>query len=247
MEQAAKIGLSVLVFFFLMACKKSEERRCFKGHGEETVREIQLDSVRYWHLGPRMKYRIIQDTSRKILVKGGENMVGLISAEQNADSIKITSGNRCHFLRDNERKVEVEIHYPYFGKFYIEPSDSVIFEETIVADTLMIEMREGGGVLTLDVDAVYMKMVVSIGTSDFHLSGHAQLGDVKIQEKGFGNALDFTADQYSVYQNSRVDLPVNLEGANATVLIDGTGDVKYTGTPVQVVRKGPGSGQLIQM
>src|SRR5690606_10456878 len=113
--------------------------------------------------------------------------------------------------------VEVEIHYPHYGRFYIEPSDSVIFEETMVCDSLFIELREGGGSMVLDVESNFLEVIVSNGTADYNISGFSKRAELKVQHKGYGNASNLKANSYFAYQNSVADLEINLDGANSFV------------------------------
>ena len=245
---ARKVQIVVISCLLIFAsCKKSEDRSCWKFHGEESSLEIPIvDSVHTWYLNKGIKYRIFQDSSRKIVVKGGKNMLNLVEVKQEGTDLTVNNHNKCNFLRSAKRHVEVEIHYPYVGEFYFEPSDSVIFEGTIVSDTLRIQLAFGGGTMVLDADADYLNVVVSRGTGDYILSGQANHAEVKVQDKGFADATNFTASSLFAYQNSTADLKINTEGAGVLVIIDGTGDVYMKGTPTQLTSVINGSGQLIQ-
>lgn len=237
----------VIVFLLLISCKKSEDRACWKGYGEESALEIPItDSVHTWYLNKGIKYRIFQDSSRKIVVNSGSNMVNLVEVLYEGTNLTINDLNKCHFLRKAKHDIEVEIHYPYYGEFFIEPSDSVVFEETVVADSLRIQLAFGGGSMILNTDVDYLNVVVSRGTADYTLSGQANHAEVKVQDRGFANATNFTSNYLFAYQNSTTDLYVNTQGANTLVIIDGTGDVYTTGTPTQLTTKINGSGDLLE-
>jgi Putative auto-transporter adhesin, head GIN domain len=248
MEKKIKISAGILIILILAftSCKKKDERSCWKGHGDESSLEVPLDSVYNWNLGHKIKYRIFQDTMRKLVVKGGENMIKLIDAEMVGNDLFVTNNNKCNFLRDSDRGVEVEVHYPYLGRFFFQPSDSVIFVGTIVTDTLNIEIAFAGGSLVVDVNADFLNLVVSRGAGDFTVSGQANRAEIKAQDRGFADARNLTAASYFAYQNSTSDIYINLEGANAFVLMDGTGNVYSTGQAAQLSTEIKGSGQLIQ-
>ncbi|MEX1002642.1 MAG: DUF2807 domain-containing protein [Crocinitomicaceae bacterium] len=239
------IAVGVLLAFF--GCKKKEDRKCWKGHGEETFIEIPLDSVRSFDLGKGIRYKIYQDDLNKVVIRGGANMVNLIEVEDRQDTLYIDNNNSCNFLRDHERDVVVEIHYPYLQDFYIEPSDSVTFENTVSGDFLKIEIREAGGSLKLNTDVGFLYMVVSHGSGDFTVSGKATSAQLKVQHNGYGDARNFKADQLLVYQNSTAPIKINADNTKLEVEIQGIGDVFYTGTPIEVSLAGNGSGELIKM
>jgi hypothetical protein len=236
-----------LISVFVMACKKSEDRACYKSTGDQTEIEVPLDSVHTFKLYKNIKYRIFQDTLRKVVVRGGQNVVNLIQIENESGVVSVHNKNKCNFLRNSEDFIEVEIHYPYLERFYIEPSDSVIFENTITADSLIIELREGGGSARLDVDVNFFAINVSHGTADYVLSGTANNAEVKIQNNGFADASQFNAGYIFVYNNSTNDLKIDLTNSDAYVVIEGTGDIYYSGNPSAANLNQIGSGSFIKL
>lgn len=237
----------ILTIAAIYSCKKKEERSCWKGHGDETSLEIPLDSVSNWNLHKRIKYRIFQDSTRKLVIKGGENLVNLISAENNGTEMTIRNNNKCHFLRGSDRIIEVEIHYPHFNRFYMEPSDSVIFMGTIVTDSFRVQMRQGAGSLVADVNANFLQVTASEGAGDFTLTGTANYAELKMNEQGFSNATGFTTNSIFIYQNSRNSMLVNIEGSSVIMWIDGTGNVYTVGTAAAIAEEGIGSGEMLPM
>jgi hypothetical protein len=229
-----------------LSCKKPDERPCWKSHGEEVAVEIPLDSINTFRLGKRLKYRIFEDNQKKVVIKGGENMVGLVDLTYEGYELSISDKSKCHFLRDPERIVEVEIHYPEFNEMYFTASDSVIFEDTIHSKVLIIQMEEAGGSMVLNVDNIRTEIVASIGTANYVVSGHSNYGSIKVQDKGYADASNFTTDVLFGYQNSTSDLFLNLDGSEAEIIINGTGDVFYSGTADTLILSGAGSGNLIE-
>lgn len=235
-----------LILLVMVSCKKPEDRTCWKGHGNQTSVEFPLDSIHSFYLGKKIKYRIYEDNERKVVIRGGENMIKQIELDYSDHKLTINNLNKCHFLRDHERKIEVDIHYPVYDTLYLTASDSIIFKDTIKSPVLFVEMEEAGGTMLLNVDNVKTEIVVSIGTADYILGGHASSALLKIQDKGYADASNFTSDNLFAYQNSTSDLYLNLHGAIATVWIAGTGDVYYSGTPDSLSLQGVGSGKLIE-
>lgn len=228
------------------SCKKSSQRTCFKSTGAESMLEIDLDSVHTFHLFKNIRYRIFQDNERKIVVRGGENLIQHIELVNENGILSVHNNNRCNFLRDAESIPEVEIHYPHFNRFYIEPSDSVVFENTISGDSLQIEMREGGGSAKLGVNVNFLSINVSYGTGDYTISGQADNAEVKVQNNGFANAADFNATNLFLYNNSTGDLHINLAGTNVLALLEGTGNIFYSGAPASIEKTKLGIGDLIE-
>jgi len=235
------IGLLLLI-----GCKKPEERKCWKSKGDTDTVAVALDSVAHFSLGPHIKYIIHESDERKVEVIGGSNMIQQVDFAYSGTELRIENHNICHFLRKGDRFVEVNIYYPYYRSFFIEASDSVVFQDTLRSDSLNINLRNGGGSLKLTVDNQYIEINVSRGAADYQLAGESDRAIIKIQNNGFADATNFKAASIFAYQRSTADLYLNLEGASSYVLLEGTGDVYYTGIPSDLSINGKGSGKLIQ-
>lgn len=239
------VVLSLLIFTH---CKKANERTCFKSSGEDMELTIPIDSVRHFNLFNNIKYRIFQDDQRKVVVRGGGNMIDQIEVADNGDNVlSIENKNSCDFLRNPEDIVNVDIHYPFYRSFYIDPSDSVVFEDTVTSHYLDIEIRNGGGSVKLDVDVFEVSIVVSHGAGDFTIGGYAERSALKVQNNGGGNATKFNPDYAYIYQNSTADIFCELGNAASLIVVDGTGDVYYIGDPIDIHAEGKGNGKIIQL
>lgn len=240
-------ALVVLLIFLTVSCQKAEDRTCYKSTGEYAELYIPLDSVRAFHLNKNVKYRIHESPERKVVVKGGANLVNHISVDNRDNVLYVTNNNKCNIFRTERDIVEVEIFYPHLNKFFIHPTDSVIFENTVTAYSFDVELRDGGGSLIADVDVHKINMVVSHGAADFTLTGKAAEAALKIQNNGAANAIGFRSVYTYIYQNSTADLFINLENSSALIVIDGTGDVFYNLEAGNIEREGVGSGQIIKL
>ena len=69
----------VLMSVFLNSCEKPENRKCWKGEGEQTELTLGLDSINSFRLEKNIKYNFYESTEKKMIVRGGENMVNQIS------------------------------------------------------------------------------------------------------------------------------------------------------------------------
>lgn len=239
--------LFCLVAFFTLSCKKANQRTCLKSTGTPKELVLPLDSVRHFILKNKINYHLYQDEERRVVVRGGENLIEHVSVSDNGDHVlTIENQNKCDVIR-SLNTIEVDIHYPYYSSLYIDPSDSVIFEDTIVGDYLDIEIRNGGGSVVLDVDVFEVAIVVSHGAADFNIGGRAVRSALKVQNNGAGDATRFNPDYAYVYQNSTADIFCELDQAASLIIVDGTGNVYYVGNPIDIDAKGSGTGKIIQL
>ncbi|MFT5821412.1 MAG: hypothetical protein ACI8ZM_002665 [Crocinitomix sp.] len=242
-----KCVLASLICVLTVSCSKPEDRSCLKGAGEYTEISIPLDSIRAFHLNKKIKYRIFQDDSYKVVIKGGSNLVSQIEFDNRDNVLYVSNHNKCDFLRYPEDLVEVEIHYPYLKDFYVDATDSVVFEGQVRGKSFKVEMRNGGGSLIADVDVDIISMVVSNGAGDYTLTGKAKEAELKVQNNGTANAIGFRSVYTYIYQNSTADLYINLDNSSALIVIDGTGDVLYKHNAGNIETEGVGSGQIIKL
>lgn len=235
----------ILLLFIVFGCKKSTERTCFKGEGDYNERIVTISEIDSFYLYKNIKYRIFQDTVNFLKIKGGTNLTTLINAEEKEGALYIENKNKCEFFRGYKSTVEVEIHSQNYSKLYVEPSDSVVFMDTIKSDNFEINIRKGGGTLVINTKASYFSIVVSSGVGNYILKGSANNATVKVQNNGSGDASNFKAKNIFIYQNSTANLLVNIDSSHANVLIDGTGNVLYIGVPETLVEDGIGTGVLL--
>lgn len=238
------VPMILLLGFF--SCKKPSERTCFKGHGNQMTLEYSLDSTRSFVLNKQMKFRLFEDSLNKVIIHGGEHLIELIELTTVDYETEITNLNKCHFLRDADRMVEVEIHYSNFKDVLLQTSDSVIFENTFHSDSLKVKFFESGSSMIIDVDNNYTEIIISRGTADFVITGQSQHSVLKVQDNGYANAENFKSDYMFAASSSTADFKVNLDSTVATVFLDGSGDILYLGNPDTLIQLGAGSGKLIK-
>lgn len=240
-----KSGILLSILLLLGSCKKAEERTCIKGYGDEQTIEIPIDSVSKFYLYKNLSYRIYQDTLKKIVLTGGSNMISNIEVTNSAGDLSIRNLNRCHFLRDYEKRIFVDIHYPTFERFYCESQDTLMFMDTITSPNLYIEQVLGGGHVKLHIEGGNLVLIARNGVGSFNVSGHVNHADLRVQANGSGIAQNLSASSFEIYQNSTADIRVNINQAETYVDIRGTGHVIYTGIPDTLNLIKSGAGEMI--
>jgi len=239
------IVLFVLITLVLSSCKKAENRPCFKSSGDLSELEISIDSVQKFELYGGVVYNFYQDTLRKIVIKGGENVIGFIDVKQNAYVTSVNNLNSCNFLRDYDNKITVDIHYPHYKSIYAEPTEPMRFIDTLRGDDTKIELRNGGESLDLTVDIKSLKLEVTFGAGSINVNGKSNYLKLVTQNLGRINALGVSSVDMFIFQNSTTDMPVNLQNSNVKVHFSGNGDVRYIGVPYVLDVSGEGDGEII--
>lgn len=241
-----KYWVSIILLVIVFACKKAEDRRCTKSFGEITEQIYPLDSVQEFKLYKGMKFRFFQDTLKQIVVRGGQNLQNFISISNDHYITTIENKNTCNFLRKKDNIMEVDIHYPHFHKIYAEPSDSMIFMDTLRGDYTNIHLRNGGGTLKLNVNMTQISVGISFGVGNFIIGGQAEKSSLSIQNSAYGDALNLQSKDLFIYQNSSNDILTNFDSATVKVAMYASGDILYKGTASSIVVDSVGDGQILK-
>ena len=234
----------VLTIPFL-SCHKADDRKCIKSFGEITEITYPIDSVSEFELYKNIKYNFYQNDNKKIVVRTGKNLQNFINIKQHNYTTTITKTNTCNFLRKNTNKVEVDIHYPKYYKIYAEPTDSMIFKDTLKGDFTSIQLRDGGGTLKLNTNMNQLNIGISYGVGNFILGGFTDHAFLSIQNLAYGDALNLKSKKINIYHNSNNDLRVNFDSSIVNVYFYANGDVRFIGDPSSLSVNGVGDGEVI--
>ena len=238
------VFLFVMILFF-SSCKKSQDRRCFKSYGNIAELEVDIDSIQEFKLYGGIVYNFYQDTLRKLVIRGGENVISFIDVTQENYEVSINNLNSCDFLRDYDDKITVDIHYPHYTSIYAEPTEKMRFVDTLSGNQTKIELRNGGESLDLNVDVNRLFLNVSYGTGIINVYGRTGFLKLATQNLGRINALGIKADNMFIYQNSITDMSVNFDSTNVKIHFNGNGDIRFVGIPNLVEITGNGEGEVI--
>jgi len=242
-----KVVIHIFILMFLFACKKAEERSCIKSSGDDDELHFNLsEGIKEFKLYNGAIYHIYQDSSNLVKVRGGENLISFIEIKEDENILEIRNKNKCNFLRDFDKKIVVEIHYPFYTRFYSETADSLVFKDTIQSNYLYITQALGGGYVKLNIDGDKLIMIGANGVSTYEVSGNVNYADLRLQTDAKGYCESLICPEFEIDQNSTGDLYINGENASINVNMKGTGNVYYTGNPDSLFVKGIGVGQVLK-
>lgn len=236
----------IILSFSFLACKKANERACWKSVGDQTSVEIGLPEFNYVFLGPHLKYTLVQDTVNKIRITGGENMVGFVSAEMVNGIMTIENNNTCNFLRTYKKELEVELHFKDLVKVQFEGTKPLVCANQLQLQNIVFVIRDGAGHVDLDINANALDLVVTHGWGNFNLHGSVNYLRLEVRSNGFGDSYDMSVnDSLHVITSSQDDVKVNCDGAFMRAEIIEDGDIWYKGIPTSLQSTIYGGGELI--
>ena len=234
----------VLVMLLFFSCKKPNQRKCLKKEGDLIVTEINLSSFDHLLLKENIEFVLIQDTVEKIIIEGGENLVGFISATVDNNVLKIENLNKCNFLRYESSKVKVYIHFKTLIELQFEGTETLVCQDTLNLSWFSLFVRDGGGSVNLSINASHLYSTISNGYGDFNISGNVNNADLYFQTTGYGDTYGLNVqDTLSIISYTPSVCKVNSEGSILKADIRGIGDIWYKGMPdsVNLIRSGTGN------
>lgn len=230
---------------WVCACKKSEDRSCFKRTGELSERTVFLSDFNRLDLRERMKFVLIQDSTNKIILTGGKNLLNLVEISENSGLVTVVNHNRCNYWR-NYAMPTAEIHFTRLINLNFEGTERLYNQDTLFTDYLTLTLKDGGGTVDLLVKALDIKAENTYGWGNMVLRGTTQTLRANLMGDG---AFDFkglkVSNALKILTVSSRDQKIGADGTPLQVQIDGVGNVRYWGNPSSILLNKYGSGALI--
>lgn len=241
-----KYGWLIIILFGLLACKKAEDRRCVKSAGETTTLTVQTADFDRIFVGPNMNIILVQDSLNEMRITAGKNLVNFISSDVEDGVLRIENENRCNFLRSYKHEVTVELHFTSLSEINFEGTKPLSCNGTISGNSLSVFVRDGAGLVDLDVDYNNVNFTVTNGWGNFDISGNTNNLYMNIRNNGFGTTYDLNvANELNVISNTAGLLKLNTSAADCRVQIQSVGDIWYIGNPNSLDFTALGEGMLI--
>lgn len=237
----------ILVLALAFSCRKPENRRCFKSYGSETIKELSLPAFNRLELFEQMEFELIQDSTDKLVILGGKNMVNQIEWEIDSEGLlSIRNKSKCNFLRNLKKKVKVEIHFTELINMHYEGTEPLYSKDTLVLPYFSMLLRDGSSSVNLCVKSDIIYADIAHGWGDYTLRGKCNYANLAIRSNGYANAFDLKIrDSLRFSSNSQGDLKVNANSipARGQILVDG--NVIYRGNPSEKEVKAYAKGKFI--
>lgn len=240
------ILIFTVLFTFVSACSKAEDRECLKSVGEDAVLEIIPPSFNKVLLREHLKYVLVQDTVEKIVLRGGKNLLNFVKVDMIDDVLEISNVNKCNFLRSYKKKVEVEIHFIDLINIHFEGTEALTNKGTLQFNWLTFLIRDGAGPVTMNFNAQSINATISHGWGDFTFTGTVNSANLNVRSNGFCDTYGMQVlDSMTVISNTQGDVKINANATKLKAQIDADGNIRYKGTPNSIKLNKYGKGELI--
>lgn len=238
--------LSGLLFVCLVACNKAEDRSCVKTAGDESSLTIELDPFDQLFLKEHLEYVLVQDSTEKIVISGGKNLLNFVEATITDGLLQISNENKCNFLRSYKKKVKVEIHFKSLSNIHFEGTEPLTNIGTLQLQWFTMLIRDGAGSVKLNFNAESLIAVVSHGWGDFTFNGEVNNAYITVRSNGFCDVYGLKIqDTLVAISKTQGYMKVNADNCYFKAEIDEAGDILYKGIPTYKSLNQYGTGELI--
>lgn len=236
-------ALGILLIF--SACKKPEDRKCFKKSGMYEEIAIHLGDFDRLALKEHIRYTLIQDSTDQIVIKGGSNLINFINVVPENGLVSISNKNKCNYLRKYE-VVDVEIHFTKLINILFEGTEDLNTIDTLKTDYLSLTLRDGGGSMKMCIHAHDVNVINTHGWADLSLTGVTNTTRLVLMGDGSFNTIGLkTMDSLSILSASSTIQRISADGIPLKAQIDGIGNIEYYGNPSVLFFSKYGKGDLI--
>jgi len=238
--------LCITALLFATACKKPENRACWKGTGKVVTQYISLPSFQSMELHQRLNIVLVQDSLDFLEIEAGENLQNFIDWSVVDGKLEIWNQNKCSYLRYKTGDVKIIIHFKSLANLIYWGSELLVSRDTIQADYLDVLMNDGAGDLDLNIHANVINVVNPHGFSSIYIAGFCHFLRLDIDGYGTFDTRDLqVTDSIAVMYASNGTSFLDAQNVKIKAELSSSGNVMYEGLPTLIQKIRYGTGDLI--
>lgn len=234
-------------FAFLLACKKVDDRRCWKGEGKVSTVDRELDGFHYIETNGAVEIHLVQDTVSYARLTCGEKLMGQIETIVQDKHLRVNNHNKCSFLRPKADFPILEIHFVNIDTLLHLGSGNLNTLNTLKTNNLHVLSLDNSSHLELDIEVNNFQFHTSDSWTDLTVSGSTKKAQFFLKGNAFSDARNLQVDGDAVVLSRSVgDLKIGPVSQVLKVDISSKGNVYYQGNPAQIELIDTGEGELIK-
>lgn len=239
--------LLIMLALPMWMCKKENACDCFKGTGDITSESRQLPEFKSVFVEDNVNLIFQEDTIQQIIVQAGKHLVKNIITEMDGNQLKIKNINKCNFVRRYDIPVNVYIHYVRNQFFLIRTKGTGTITNSNPCNSDSIDLdSESSGDISFEMGGFCKTYTHQHGAGDITLTGSCDQLYIYSKGTGFSIAESCTSNYTWIYTNTTGKITVHPVG-QLTSIIDGSGNVYYTGTPTLIDNTENSTGKLLPL
>lgn len=232
----SNILLPLFLVFYLISCKKANERSCLKNAGEPTTKKIELKEFSFegFSIFDNINITLISDTVDYALITSYENKIDFISFEQVDSLIEIRDLNKCNILRKHNKQTSIELHYKSLTVLSLNGNGKITSLSPIENEVVHIYALSSNSDINLEVNAASYIMKLVNGTLSGIIKGEVE--NSNIFHSGISNVNFEELKVENLRLTNKSDADVYLGKTNSLSLdLLSLGNIYYKGNPTIAV------------
>ena len=241
-----KYLIAFILILLLVACQKAPERTCWKTTGTIENMIAPLSSFQYLYIHPHIEVALLQDSLNYVEWQAGSNLLSFLSAEIQADTLKLYNQNSCRFLRYQKGKVKAVVHFTSLKELHLANSEAVRTVHTWLAEDLLVYLKEGVGAVDLNISAHKVSVRNNYGWQTLQLTGTVGSLFVDLDGSSSVQATNLlVADSISFRSISPKSSYIAADQLLLKAQLYGAGNLYYHGQPSQILKTEYGTGRVL--
>ncbi|MFP4555250.1 MAG: head GIN domain-containing protein [Bacteroidales bacterium] len=242
--------LEIILFLFPLlftSCDKEDAWDIIKTSGPVVTEEREVSSFSEIEVTDRINIILVQDTVEKIILSGPKNLLAKVSTTNNYSTLKIRDNNNFNWVRSFDNEIVATVHVKSLKKIYYEGVGNITSNNKLVSDSLIIISQQSSGDINLSIAVDYFYCYFNQSLVYMNLRGTANRAHLQISGTGFLDCETLQTINCSTQNQGSGDIIANCSNYFSGI-IEGSGNVLFTGNPNQTAFKyfGRGSGEFIE-
>jgi hypothetical protein len=234
----------LILSFYFNSCKKENAFDCIKPTGKIISETRNVSNFHTIIVEDKIDVYLKQDNFN-VMVKAGKNLINNVRTEVKNETLYVSNNNKCNFIRDPKKKIEVYIDLPYLKYLKHIGSGNIYSLNTFIQDSLIIRMETPGDV-HLQVQTHYLGGSTH-GNGDLYVSGKTDYFYYNFNGTNFIYAENLQVNNYIYLESHSVgDAFVNADNIGMDVALFTNGNVYYSGNPVFLNYSSKGKGKVVK-
>lgn len=253
-----KLTLFFSLFLFLQTSCNKDNGNCFNSTGTIITESREISDFQSLKMLDNVDVELSSGNENIIEVTAGENIIQNIKAEVIdavvlQDSIPISTRqlviqnlNQCNWLRSYDNPIKVKITYKSeIDHIEYRSIGDLTCLNPISSDTFSINIFEGAGIISLDLNCRLSFLNYHYGTADLNVKGSSLVNYIYQASYGPVNASELFTD-FNYLENRGSNNCYVYARLFLGATISSIGNVYYTGNPDELSLAKNGSGSFYE-
>lgn len=240
------LNIIIVLLFLTTSCEKSSVGDCFKSNGAITIIERSISGFHTIVLKDNIDLILKSSNENSLSIEAGENLLNGIKTSVEDSVLTIENNNWCNWVRSYDSPIIAYLDFVNLDTIEYRSIGNVSSNDTIRLRNLVINVREGAGVIDFIVNTEMIYCNLHYGTADIKMRGLSNFCSVYSASFGLIDNRGLLSNQVYLNNKSSNDLYVFAKDI-LEVTIENIGNVYYTGNPYQILLSQSGTGELIRL